>query len=396
MSERTGAARDGSEQAGPDGHAPGRLRGARSPRDRDSRDGHGNRNDQDARDDRNDQDARDSRDGHDNRNSRDGQDDQDGHEPGPHGRDGHGAGPDGRAGIDAELVRHLVAEQFPQWRDLPVAPVAVDGWDNRTYRLGEHMTVRLPTAEGYVPAVAKENRWLPVLAPQLPVPVPKVLGAGVPGCGYPYPWSVRGWIDGRTVRAAGVADLVGFAEQVAEFVRALERVDVARAKAVGGPLPLAGPHSFHRGAPPAYYDAQTRAALAALEGRIDTARATRVWQAALAQEWQGPPTWFHGDIADGNLLVRDDALAAVLDFGTCGVGDPACDLLIAWTLFHGDSRARFRQSIGHDRATWARARGWALWKALIMTAQFLDADPKSAAEHLRVIDEVLTDHETAA
>ncbi|ONK09310.1 aminoglycoside phosphotransferase family protein [Streptomyces sp. MP131-18] len=293
---------------------------------------------------------------------------------------------DGRAGIDAALVKRLIAVQFPQWSGLPVEPVPVDGWDNRTYRLGSGMTVRLPTAAGYAPAVEKEHRWLPVLAPALPVPIPPVLALGEPGEGYPFRWSVRGWLAGDTARPDRIGDMAGFATSVAEFVLALQRID-----ATGGPA--AGAHSFYRGTPPGHYDGETRRALAALAGRIDTRRAAAVWEAALAAGWRGAPLWFHGDIAGGNLLVREGRLAAVIDFGTSGVGDPACDLVIAWTMFRGESREAFRAAVGQGRGMWARARGWALWKALICLAADIDARPAPAAEHRRVIGEVLDDHD---
>ncbi len=288
---------------------------------------------------------------------------------------------DGRAGIDAGLVRRLVKAQFPQWGDLPVVPVKVDGWDNRTYRLGESMTVRLPTAAAYAPAVDKEDEWLPRLAPQLPAAVPEVLGRGVPGEGYAFNWSVRRWLDGATAQVDRIDDLVEFATSVAEFIRALQRCD-----ATGGPVAAA--HSFYRGAPPAHYDEETRRALEALEGRVDTAAATAVWEAALATSWDGPPVWFHGDIAHGNLLVADGKLSAVIDFGTSGIGDPACDLVIAWAMFSGESREAFRRTVDQDPDTWARARGWALWKALIVLAD----DPSTAAINQHVIKQVLTDH----
>ncbi|KAA2258687.1 aminoglycoside phosphotransferase family protein [Solihabitans fulvus] len=291
---------------------------------------------------------------------------------------------DGRAGVDADLVRRLIAAQFPQWSDLAVIPVEVDGWDNRTYRLGDDLTVRLPTAAGYVPAVAKENHWLPRLAPALPVAVPVVLAEGVPGEGYPFPWSVRGWLPGQTADPEHLDDLSQFAISVAEFLRALQRCDT-----VGGPV--GGEHSFYRGASPAAYDEGTRRALAALAGRVDTAAAAVVWQTALATEFDAAPVWFHGDIASGNLLVADGKLTAVIDFGTCGVGDPACDLVIAWTMFTGDSRQAFQQTVDLDEGTWARARGWALWKALVMLAKCIDGDQERAAVHRRVIDEVLAD-----
>jgi aminoglycoside phosphotransferase (APT) family kinase protein len=291
---------------------------------------------------------------------------------------------DGRAGIDAALVRRLIETQFPRWAALPVTPVEVDGWDNRTYRLGDTMSVRLPTAAGYVPAVAKENEWLPRLARQLPLPIPDVLGAGVPDRGYPYPWSVRSWLPGTTALAAPPTDPSRFAEQVAAFILALQRCDTEGA-------PRAGAHSWHRGAPPAHYDDETRSCLRALTGRIDTARATAVWEDALAARFTGPPVWFHGDIAGGNLLVRDDALAAVIDFGTSGVGDPACDLVIAWTTFSGPSRRAFRAAVRHDEGAWARARGWALWKAMLVLTEVADTDPAEAAVQQRVIAEVLAD-----
>lgn len=294
--------------------------------------------------------------------------------------------PDGRAGIDAALVQRLIDAQFPQWSGLPVAPVAVDGIDNRTYRLGDAMTVRLPTAAGYAPAVAKEHHWLPRLAPSLPVAVPPVLALGEPGEGYPYQWSVRRWLRGETAALDRIDDVPRFARAVAEFVLALQRCD-----ATGGPL--AGEHTWYRGASPAHYDAATRRYLAALEVHVDTDRARAVWEAALAAPWRGEPVWFHGDIAHGNLLVADGELTAVIDFGTSGVGDPACDLVIAWGLFSGESREAFRQAVGQDAGTWARARGWLLWKSLLNLTESVGTDPARTARKLRVVEAVLDDHE---
>lgn len=283
---------------------------------------------------------------------------------------------DGRAGITASLVKALLAEQAPWWSDLPVEPVPVDGWDNRTYRLGDELTVRLPTAEWYVASVEKESRWLPVLAPRLPLSIPEPVFTGRPGAGYPYPWSVRRWLPGRPA-SSDLRDVEHFAENVAAFLVALRGVD-----ATGGPV--AGEHSFHRGQSPSWYDDETRTALATAGG-VDVARATAVWKDALVTTWQGPDVWFHGDVAVGNLLVRDERLAAVIDFGTCGVGDPACDLVLAWTFLAGPARRRFQRIVGLDDGTWARARGWALWKALI------SLDGEDAAFHRHVIAEVLAD-----
>jgi aminoglycoside phosphotransferase (APT) family kinase protein len=286
--------------------------------------------------------------------------------------------------IDAELARRLVARQFPQWADLPVTEVSRQGWDNRTYRLGSELTVRLPSGDGYALQVEKEHRWLPVLAPQLPLPIPAPFARGVPDLGYPYPWSVYRWLEGEPAADAPVADETAFAVAVAEFLVALQAADTT-----GGPEP--GPHNFFRGGPVTTYAAETEEALLTLGDRVPTAPVRAVWDDAVAATWTGDPVWLHGDIAVGNLLVRRGRLAAVIDFGTSGVGDPACDVVIAWTRFVGPSRVAFRNTLGVDDAMWARARGWALWKALIT----ID-DPSTAAESQQVIDAVLADHASSA
>jgi aminoglycoside phosphotransferase (APT) family kinase protein len=296
--------------------------------------------------------------------------------------------PDGRSGIDSALVKRLVATQFPQWADLPVTPVEIDGWDNRTFHLGNEMTVRLPSDIGYVLQVAKEHRWLPILAPQLPLPIPVPLANGRPALGYRYDWSVYRWIDGATARPGNIDDLARFATALGEFLTALQHVDPT-----DGPPP--GPHNFYRGGPLTTYDAETRTAIAALGDRIDGPAATAVWEGALAATWSGPPVWFHGDVAAGNLLVSDGRLAAVIDFGTSGVGDPACDLVIAWTLLSDASRDALRAALTADPGTWARGRGWALWKSLITLADQIDSDPEGAATNRRIIDEVVAEHQHA-
>ncbi|MET8090592.1 aminoglycoside phosphotransferase family protein [Micromonospora sp. NPDC005220] len=287
--------------------------------------------------------------------------------------------------IDVALVRRLVAEQFPQWAQLTARPVEVDGWDNRTFHLGAEMTARLPSGAGYALQVAKEQRWLPMLGPQLPVQIPTPLAHGRPGAGYPYPWSVYRWIDGRTARPERIDDLTRFATDLAAFLRALRGAD-----ATDGPV--AGPHSAWRGGPLSTYDAETRAAIDTHRRRVPVDTVTGIWQAALDATWTGPAVWFHGDVAEGNLLVRDGRLAAVIDFGCSGVGDPACDTVIAWTLLHGPSRAAFRAALGLDDATWARGRGWALWKALITLD---DPDPAKAAGARHVLGELLAEQSVA-
>jgi aminoglycoside phosphotransferase (APT) family kinase protein len=288
--------------------------------------------------------------------------------------------------IDASLVARLIASQFPQWADLPITAAEPDGWDNRTFRLGPDLAVRLPSAEVYAAQVRKEHRWLPVLAPHLPLPIPAPLAMGVPGEGYPWNWSVYRWLEGTPASTAGIDDLTGLAVTLAHFLACLQRVDPT-----GGPPP--GRHNFFRGGPLETYDAETRNAIAAVQDLIAAERAIAVWETALAAAWHGAPVWVHGDVAAGNLLVRDGRLRAVIDFGSSGVGNPACDMTIAWTLLSGESRQAFRATLPADAATWARGRGWALWKALITFAGNLHSNSVEAAGARRVIDDVLAEHE---
>ena len=286
--------------------------------------------------------------------------------------------------IDASLARRLVDAQFPQWADLPIAPVEVDGWDNRTFRLGRAMSVRLPSADPYALQVEKEHRWLPMLASRLPLPIPTVLARGVAADDYPFEWSVYGWIDGDLATVERIDDLSEFATALAGFLATLQQVDPT-----DGPRP--GLHNFYRGDPLETYDEGSRDAIAALGDRIDGGAATAAWEACLAAKSRKPPVWFHGDVAATNLLVRDGRLSAVIDFGCSGVGDPACDMTIAWTLLSGTSRTAFRSALPVDDATWIRGRGWALWKALITLVQHIDTNPAEAILARRVIDEVLAD-----
>jgi aminoglycoside phosphotransferase (APT) family kinase protein len=208
---------------------------------------------------------------------------------------------------DAALASRLVAAQFPRWADLPVKPVSLGGWDNRTFHLGDSMLVRLPSARRYAAQVEKEQRWLPRLAPSLPLPIPTPLAMGQPTENYPWPWSIYDWLDGETATHAEIADLGRLAIDLAGFLAALQR-----AEADGPP---AGAHSFWRGGPLATYDGETRSAVSKLGERIDAEAVTAVWEAALAATRAGPPVWVHGDVAPGNVLVENGRLSAVIDFG---------------------------------------------------------------------------------
>jgi aminoglycoside phosphotransferase (APT) family kinase protein len=284
---------------------------------------------------------------------------------------------------DAALVRRLLAAQFPRWAELPIERVESSGTDNAIYRLGDELAARLPRRPGARAQVHKEFEWLPKLAPLLPLAVPVPVAKGEPGEGYPWHWSVCRWLEGENPTPGRLADPSEAAVALARFVAALQRID-----ATGGPPP--GPHNVFRGVALAARDGYTRKALAQLHGVVDTDAATEAWDAALrAPAWQGPPAWIHGDLTSANLLAARGELTGVIDFGCLGVGDPACDLIVAWNLLAGETRSRFRAELGVDEATWARGRGWALSVSLIEIPYYRTTNPALVARATRMIAEVL-------
>jgi aminoglycoside phosphotransferase (APT) family kinase protein len=243
------------------------------------------------------------------------------------------------------------------------------------------MVVRLPRIQWAVEDVTKELQWLPRLQPFLPITVPLPLGEGRPGEGYPWAWSVLRWVPGENPILGHLADPTSLATQLARFVGALHRIDPA-----GGPP--AG-----RGVPLAERNAATRTAIEELRGLIDTAATTQAWQEAMqAPQWARSGVWIHGDLSPGNLLVVDGKLSGVIDFGALGVGDPACDLIVAWNLLPAAAREVYREALEVDEATWARGRGWALSVALIQLPYYKDTNPSLAANARHAIGEVLADH----
>ncbi|MEW2391628.1 aminoglycoside phosphotransferase family protein [Streptomyces venezuelae] len=295
-----------------------------------------------------------------------------------------GSTADTRPTIDGTLARRLVDTQFPQWSALPLELLEPAGSDHVIYRLGNDLAVRLPRHDGAIGQAAKESVWLPRLAPHLPLAIPVPVAVGKPDFGYPWPWAVSRWLNGEVTTAESLADSPRAAVQLAEFLAALQSFvpeDFPEDFPVEGPL---------LGEPLAERDRATRAAIAELDGVFDAAAMTELWDAALdAPAWDRPPVWFHGDFHTGNLLTVDGRLSAVIDFGGLGIGDPACDLTIAYTLMSAASRTAFRTALGVDDATWTRGRGWALATGLNAYTTYAAVSPRVAAQTSRQITEAL-------
>ncbi|MEU1269672.1 aminoglycoside phosphotransferase family protein [Streptomyces sp. NPDC005799] len=284
--------------------------------------------------------------------------------------------------VDDDLVRRLITDRFPRWAELPIQRFPSGGTVNAMFRLGEDMVVRLPLVEGGAKDVAREQEWLPRLAPLLPTGVPEVLGAGEPGHGYPWPWSVYRWLPGRNPEAGALAEPGALAGNLAAFVKAMRGVT------------LPGAPRAHRGGPLAELDAETRAAVERLrripEEGVDCDAVLAVWEDALrAPGWDGSPVWLHADLMPGNLLVDAGRLTAVIDFGCMGMGDPACDLFPAWNLLPAGAREIFREALGVDAATWRRGRARTLSQAVIALPYYRETNPAMAGNARHVIRAVL-------
>ena len=278
--------------------------------------------------------------------------------------------------IDEVLVRRLLADQFPEWADRPLSRVEPQGTVNAIFRLGDDLSLRLARREGPTEPGGKELDWLPTLAPLLPLEIPVPVAQGRPTGGYPWFWDVYTWVEGETALVEEI-DPIRAARDLAAFVAALQQVDPA-----GAPP--------GRGIPLAERDEEIQYWLARFDG--DAAVAAEWERALAAPPWDGPPVWHHGDLDARNWLVRDGRISGVIDWGSMGVGDPACDLMVAWKLHSGAARDAFREALPTDDATWERARGWVLSQAVAALAYYTpENNPTLYREAERWLELVLSE-----
>lgn len=277
--------------------------------------------------------------------------------------------------IDIALARRLVDTQFPRWATLSLHPHAPSGSDHVIYRLGDDLSVRLPRHDGAIGQAKKEAEWLPRLAPHLPLAIPEPVAVGEPDLGYPWSWAVSRWLDGEVATAAALSGSHEAAGTLAEFLIALNRFD-------------AEPAADLSTRPLSTRDETTRAAIAEVHTVFDATAMTELWEDALQVPAQYQ-VWSHGDFHTGNLLTTGGRLGAVIDFGEFGVGDPARDLIIAFTLMTAETRATFRAALDVDDATWTRGRGWALATGLTAYRCYAAENPRVAAQTTRQITHAL-------
>jgi aminoglycoside phosphotransferase (APT) family kinase protein len=286
--------------------------------------------------------------------------------------------------ITPGLARKLVAEQFPEYAHLPIVSVEKQGHDNRTYLLGNDLLIRMPSDASYALKVPKEQDLLLKLVPYLTIDIPVPLKMGKPSMDYPYPFSIYKWLEGISINCLDLDDdcLEKLAFDLAKFLKELQNID-----AVDGPAP--GQHNWWRGDHVSIYDEGVRTQIAQVSTIIDVHKAIQLWENACKTRWHKNSVWIHGDFAIGNMLMKNGKLAAIIDFGGMSLGDPACDLVIAWTFLQGKARDIFIKEIHLDDDTWLRAKAWTLWKATFELCQLKNPNVPEAYVQKRIIEDVL-------
>jgi aminoglycoside phosphotransferase (APT) family kinase protein len=290
---------------------------------------------------------------------------------------------DDQVDSDEELVARLLADQFPDWADLPIRRLPSDGTDNAMYRLGDDFVARLPLIDWAVPQIAKEHTWLPRIAPKLPLAIPEILAVGESGHDFPWPWAVYRWIDGGNAHPDDLADPVQAARDVAAFVQSLRRIELPDA-----------PESQRARTLTADGD-KIRGAIEAVRGEFDADVLFAIWEEAItAPEWPGPHVLVHADLSDGNVMQLGGRINAVIDWSCFGRGEPANDLDPAWGMFDGAARETFRAVLAPDDATWARGRGWAV-RCVYGLVYYRETNAGIVARCQRRLRALIDEYETA-
>ena len=286
---------------------------------------------------------------------------------------------EGEIHINTALVRHLLTEQFPHLAEMPINLVHSTGTVNAIYRLGDDIYVRLPRLEAWAESINTEWTWLPKLAPHISLKIPKPLARGKPANGYPCPWAIYYWLEGLPYEDDLINDERQIARDLANFISELRRIDKLEAPR-GGRRPLRE------------LDAATRTAIESSDGEINTQAVSTAWAYSLElPPWNGKPVWIHGDLLKSNLLIQAGRLYAVIDFGGAGIGDPAADIVPAWSVFTKAGRETFRQALAVDDDTWRRARGYALHQALMIIPYYPKTNPEFVTMAKRTVAEVLSE-----
>lgn len=285
--------------------------------------------------------------------------------------------------VNETLAKNLIAQQFSEYRHLPIAQILPGGNDHSTFRLGNDMTIRFPNSAKYAQQTEKEFILLPQIAQHVSLKIPEPVHLGAPALEYPFAWSVNKWIEG-VVPNEQIFDEPAFWFELASFLKQLHSVDFVTA-------PTPGEHNFYRGGSLLIYDLEFKYAIQLLKQQFNEHLALKFWNIATTTQWQHPSCLIHGDVSLGNLICSNKKLIGVIDFGLSALGDPACDLAIAWSCISSNNRKLFRDTLNYDNETWIRSAAWALWKAAIIGAKIIPSDTKTQSKASNTINIILSE-----
>ena len=288
--------------------------------------------------------------------------------------------------ITTKLIKRLIDVQFPEYNNLKIKAVKKQGWDNRTFRLGKEKLLRLPSGEYYSEKIIKENNFLPKLAPYLTTRISKPLKIGKPSDIYPFNFAIYDWIEGTSANHLQFSnkELQMIAKDLTVFLNELHCINN-----LNGPLP--GKHNGWGGGELNLFDKDTKNQIGKLRNIINKTKSLDLWEQAKSSKWNKKPVWIHGDFYSGNFLIQNNKLTGVIDFGGIAKGDPAKDLVIAWTFLKNESREIFKNNMMYDSHTWIRAKGWVLWKATFELCKTQDKNSEYAKSQIKIINDILID-----
>lgn len=285
--------------------------------------------------------------------------------------------------IDKNLVNSLLKKQFPEFENLEIIALDYSSVDNKIFRLGDEYLIRLPSAKKYSFQSEKEQKFLSKIADFVTIKVPELVRAGKKSDIYPSNFSIFKWIDGETAKNIQQENKEQFAFDLANILLEFQKINIEN-------FPCSDQKNFYRGGDLNNYNQEFLYSLNHVKDLINYNNAQEIWNLALNSKFSHKNQFVHGDLSGDNILIKNEKLEAIIDFGLMCQGDPACDLVIYWKFFDKKSREIFKNRLNFNEETWNRARGWCLWKSVITLDKIKDKKPKEAKDEILLIRDILS------
>lgn len=292
--------------------------------------------------------------------------------------------------MNEKIAKELIDSQFPQYKELKIEKIASQGHDNTTFQLGANYTISFPNKDMYQESIQSVYDFLPKIQEYLSIKIPIKMHIGNPSTLFSYRWSIQRYIEGQSSNLILESiDLNQFATELAKILKEFKNIKNLDRENKLRP----SPKNFFRGGDLIIYKSDIEQSLSILKDeQIDKVWINKIWKHAISVPWKGENLFVHGDIAQGNIIFNDNKLEGIIDFGTMACGDPACDLMMAWNTFTGESRAIFKKIVDYDNDTWIRGMAWTLWKGLLEISQTSKSNANDWKNPQKVIEEIIEDY----